>query len=92
MKWVEKTAKSVDEAVDLALKELGISRDKAEIVVIDEGAKGILGIIGARPAKVKVIAKQTPEEKIEEFLKSVLANMDVKIDRMDMVRDGEFIK
>lgn len=41
MKWVEKTAKSVDEAVDLALKELGISRDKAEIVVIDEGAKGI---------------------------------------------------
>lgn len=92
MKWVEKTAKSVDEAVDLALKELGISRDKAEIVVIDEGAKGIFRDNCARPAKVKVIAKQTPEEKIEEFLKSVLANMDVKIDRMDMVRDGEFIK
>lgn len=32
------------------------------------------------------------EEKIEEFLKSVFVNMDVKIDRMDMVRDGEFIK
>jgi len=92
MKWVEKTAKTVDEAVDLALKELGITRDKAEIVVIDEGSKGILGIIGARPARVKVIVKQTPEEKIEEFLKSVFANMDVKIDRMDMVRDGEFIK
>ncbi|BCS82468.1 RNA-binding cell elongation regulator Jag/EloR [Anaerocellum diazotrophicum] len=92
MKWVEKTAKTVDEAVDLALKDLGISRDKAEIVVIDEGSKGILGIIGARPEKVKVIAKQTPEEKIEEFLRNVLDNMDVKIDRMDMVRDGEFIK
>ncbi|ADQ05759.1 single-stranded nucleic acid binding R3H domain-containing protein [Caldicellulosiruptor owensensis OL] len=92
MKWVEKTAKTVDEAVDLALKELGIPREKAEVIIIDEGSKGILGIIGARPARVKVIVKQTPEEKIEEFLKSVLANMDVKIDRMDMVRDGEFIK
>jgi len=92
MRWVEKTAKTVDEAVDLALKELGIPREKAEVVIIDEGSKGILGIIGARPARVKVIAKQTPEEKIEEFLKSVFANMDVKIDRMDMVREGEFIK
>lgn len=92
MKWVEKIAKTVDEAVELALKELGVSREKVEVQVIDEGSKGFLGIIGARPAKVKVIVKQTPEEKIQEFLSEVCSKMNVKIERMDILKDGEFIK
>ncbi|ABP68337.1 protein jag [Caldicellulosiruptor changbaiensis] len=92
MKCVEKIAKTVDEAVELALKELGVSREKVEVQVIDEGSKGLLGIIGARPAKVKVILKQTPEEKIQEFLSEVCSKMNVKIERMDILKDGEFIK
>jgi len=92
MKWVEKVAKTVDEAVELALKELGVSREKVIVEVIDEGSKGLLGIIGARPAKVKVIVKQTPEEKIQEFLSNVCSKMNVKIEKMDIFKDGEFIK
>ncbi|WAM31569.1 RNA-binding cell elongation regulator Jag/EloR [Caldicellulosiruptor naganoensis] len=92
MKWVEKVAKTVDEAVELALKELGVGRDKVEVQVLDEGSRGLLGIIGARPAKVKVIVKQTPEEKIKEFLSTVCSKMNVKIEKMDIFKDGEFLK
>ena len=44
LKTTEKKAKSVDEAIDLALSELGIDKDDAEIEIIDEGSKGFLGI------------------------------------------------
>lgn len=52
----EQSAKSVNEAVELALKELDAARDEVEIEIIDEGAKGFLGI-GARDAVVKVSIK-----------------------------------
>lgn len=92
MKWVEKTAKTVDEAVELAIKELGVSKEKVDIEVIDEGSKGILGLIGTRPAKVKVILKQTPKEKIEEFLNNVCKAMNVDVERINILQEGDFIK
>ncbi len=52
----EKRAKSIDDAIELALTELGIEKDKAEIEIIQEPAKGFLGI-GAKEAVVKVTAK-----------------------------------
>ena len=59
---VEKTAKSVEEAVRLALDELQISEDKAEIEIIEQPNKGIFGIIGSRLAKVKVTVKEEKKE------------------------------
>ena len=53
----EKKAKSIEEAVELALTELGIEKENAEIEVIQEPAKGFLGI-GAKDAVVKVTAKK----------------------------------
>ena len=44
MATVEKSAKTKDEAVELALKELGASYDEVVIEVIEEGSKGLFGI------------------------------------------------
>lgn len=55
-KKIEKTAKSVDEAISAALEELNVTKDMVDINVIDEGAKGFLGI-GARYARVEVTVK-----------------------------------
>ena len=66
MKWVEKTAKTVEEAVELALQELNITKDKADIEVLEQPNKGFFGLIGSRLAKVKVAAaeeKSTAEAK-----------------------------
>ncbi len=47
----------VDTAVDLALKELKISREDAEIEVLEESSNGFLGI-GSKLARVRVTARE----------------------------------
>lgn len=63
MKWVEKSAKTVEEAVELAIQELNITKDKAVIEILEQPSKGFLGLIGSRLARVKVTVK---EEKAAE--------------------------
>ncbi len=52
-KSVEKTGKTIDDAVRDALEELGVGIDEVVIDVLDEGDSGILGI-GRKPARVLV--------------------------------------
>ena len=47
------TAKTVDEATDLALETLGLNREEVEIVVVNPGRSGILGF-GGEPAEIHV--------------------------------------
>lgn len=48
-------AKTIQEAIVLALKKLGVERKKVEVRVLNEGDKGLFGIEGPERAKVKVI-------------------------------------
>lgn len=64
MNYVIKTGKSVDEAVREALSELNISREDAEIEILDEGQKGFLGLIGSKDATVKVWQKEDETKSI----------------------------
>ena len=48
-----RSAKTVEEAIELATLELGVGRDEIEGDVISNGRAGILGI-GSEPAKVRV--------------------------------------
>ena len=64
MAFVEKTGKTVDEAVAEALKALNVTADQAEIEVLEEGKKAFLGFFGGKNAKVRVTVKEavTPAE------------------------------
>lgn len=62
MSYVEKSAKTVDEAVAAALAELGITADEADITVVDQGKPGVFLGIGAKPAVVRVMAKADDEK------------------------------
>lgn len=59
MAFVEKTGKSVDEAVAAALEELKITADEAVIEVMEEGKKGFFGF-GRKDARVRVSVKEAP--------------------------------
>lgn len=50
---VERTGKTVDEAVQRALRDLGLDRAEVEVRVMSEGRPGVLGI-GAASARVRV--------------------------------------
>ncbi len=56
MDYVEVRGKSVEVAVEAALEELGIERDRADIEVIQEPEKGFLGM-GGKDAVVRVKAQ-----------------------------------
>ena len=53
MESVERTARTVEEAEELALKELGVDRSEVEVEVLSRGKAGFLGI-GAEVARVRV--------------------------------------
>ena len=57
MAFVEKSGKSVEEAVAEALRELNITAEEAVIEVLEEGKKGFFGF-GRKDAKVRVTAKE----------------------------------
>jgi len=51
---IEVTGKTVEEAVKNALKELKLPRKQVKIEVLAEEEKGLFGMPGAKPAKVRV--------------------------------------
>ena len=54
MKKVTVTAKTVDEAIALALKQLNAAKDQVTVTILEEPSKGFFGLIGARQAKLEV--------------------------------------
>ena len=54
--FVEETGRTVDDAVQRALRRLGLSRRDVDVEVLDEGRSGILGV-GQEPAHVRVTAR-----------------------------------
>lgn len=51
---IEAEGQTVEEAIQKALQELKISRNKVRIAVLSEEQKGLFGMPGAKPAKIRV--------------------------------------
>ena len=54
VKYVEVEGKTVEEAIEKALKELKLPRNRVKIESLSEEKKGLFGMAGAKPAKVRV--------------------------------------
>lgn len=78
MKVLEKTGKTVDEAVAEALRELGADRPQVEVEVLDEGSKGLLGLLGGRAARVRVTFAQNAVEEGKRFLEELMHSAGLK--------------
>jgi spoIIIJ-associated protein len=81
----EKRAASVEEAVEAALLELGVSEQEARVEVIEEPRSGVLGI-GSHEAvvRVRVVAPRIDPEDLEDqadtaadFLEELLGHMGI---------------
>lgn len=62
MRSIEKSGRTVEEAVESALSDLGVSEDDVIVEVIEEPTRGFLGILGGRDARVRVTAKKERAE------------------------------
>ena len=79
MKFIEVSAKTVEDAVTEALIQLSTTSDNIEYDVIDKGSNGFLGI-GSKPAKIKAWKKATAKDLAEEFLDSVFKAMQLDVE------------
>ena len=80
MAFVEMTAKTVDEAVAKALKELNITAEEAVVEVLEEGKKGFLGMF-SKDAKVRVTAKEVAAPVFEEIIvEEVKAEVETEVE------------
>ena len=66
-KSLTKSAKTVEEAVRLALDEIGKKRSEVTIDVLDEGSGGFLGLIGGKDAVVKVSYDEDMDRVLEDL-------------------------
>ena len=58
MQSIETEGRTSQEAIKVALKKLGVSRQQVKVEILSEEDKGLFGMKGARPARVKVTLKK----------------------------------
>ena len=69
-----KVGKNLDDAINEGLAELGLTKDEAEIEIIDEGSKGFLGI-GGKEACVRIYGKMSAENRAIKFLSMMVSRI-----------------
>lgn len=67
MKYVEFTGKTVEEAVEKGLQELGLTAEEADIRILEEGKKKLFGSIKAR---VEIAPKTSEKTEVEEVVEA----------------------
>lgn len=78
MKEITASGQTVEQAVQSALEQLDTTRDHAEVEVIDEGRKGLLGVFGSKRAIVKVKIARSQIEHTETYLKEITDKLNVE--------------
>ncbi len=56
MESIEIEGRTVEEAIKKALKQLKARRSEVEIKIVSEETKGLFGMPGAKPAKIRATA------------------------------------
>ncbi|NLK20581.1 MAG: protein jag [Epulopiscium sp.] len=89
MDFIEKIGRTVEEAITEGLIELGVTRDNAEIEILDKGSKGFLGLVGFKMAKVRLRKKSDSMDKAIDFLKGIFEKMDLEAEINVKERDKD---
>lgn len=77
---IEKTGKTVEEAIEAALAELGVGRDQVDYRVLEAPSKPLFGLLGGREAKVEVTVKRIePIERGRKFLEKIATAMGLQV-------------
>ncbi len=73
MKEYEVSARTIEEAISQGLEHLGVSISDVKVDVIEEGSKGLFGLLGSRPAKVRLTLTDD-DQPVENVAHSILAD------------------
>ena len=62
MKSYEVSGRTIEEAISSGLEHLGVSLSEVTVDILEEGSKGLFGLFGSRPAKVRLTLKEDEAE------------------------------
>ncbi len=82
---IEQEGRTTEEAMELALEKLGVSRDEVKVTVLSEGKKGLFF---SKPAKVLVSLKEDPSSTPRGILKNLLDEMGIECEIKSEINDG----
>ena len=77
MENLEISAKTVEEAIQQALEQLGVGREEVEVTILSEGKTGVLGL-GGEKARIRVrplVPTPVRDSDVAETAKSVLETL-----------------
>ena len=76
---IQVSGKTEEEAIEIALEQLGLERDDVSIEVVERAKSGFLGI-GGSPAVIKVTygSEDTQADQAAKFLKGLFEHMEVQ--------------
>ena len=69
MKNYEATGKTYEEALENGLTALGATISDVDITVLEEGSKGLFGLFGSRPYKVRLTLKAIEDDPLADLFK-----------------------
>lgn len=87
---IEKSAKTIEDAVNEALVELNQTKENVIIEVLEEPTKGLLGL-GSKPALVRVTVKEDKKEQVKDVLNNITKCLGLEI-KSDIKDSEEAIK
>ena len=76
MKTIDVSAATVEEAISDGLAKLGCSISDCKVQILQEGAKGLFGLFGSKPAKVRLTLVGDEEEEMDDFSINLREAMD----------------
>ena len=79
--YAEISAKTVSEAITEACRKFGVTSDRLDYQVVEEGSSGFLGI-GSRPALIRAavkVEKLSMEDVADRFLGDVFKAMNMAV-------------
>ena len=79
------TGKTVEEAIQSGLRELGVSEDRVSVTVLEQASKGLFGLLGSKDAKVELTVIPDPAQEAINLLREVTVamNLEAEITRDD---------
>ena len=78
---LEVIAPTIEEAIIKGLDDLGLSEDAVDVEILDEGSRGLFGL-GSRHARIRLIIKQSIQEKTDTNLTPTTPPQKIAPDRI----------
>ncbi|MDH7500928.1 MAG: RNA-binding cell elongation regulator Jag/EloR, partial [candidate division NC10 bacterium] len=80
MRSLEKEGKTAEEAIQSALEELGVERDRVHIEVLSESNRKVLGLLTVRNVRIRatLLEEEPPLEEAKGLLRRILEAMGIQ--------------